>query len=869
MYSTEEEEACAARATSRNLRLGTDDLPFASESSSYAAGCHYYHSGPAAFSAASLPDLSGAAFFGRRGTFEQRHGCRTGRFVCDAAIQLTTGLAACEQDELAGGAAAYTCDDPMVSTRLTQGAVEQCVAPGFGSPHWSDGWQPEELPCVQSDPPASLSTERWQQWVTVPEVGPPTYTLELGEAPSGPPSVALGAAMPKYEISAPNCGHKVYGDGQFGTYDASCQRMILCEGVSDCIASGITSPQTCAERAAVTAECEKDYIEFRTSSSHCFCNPAGRVWAQSGNLDTANVYPLEVTAMRRLYHVSFLTIRSDWWGKKPEEVKVERYDDAADEWVPFDQDKEEGWVPKKPNGDNWDAAYYGLTSCANQPSNGDLPQERVGVATLTGEEACRGHLNLKAVNDEAICGWPWQCCGGGSCTQDSSYIPIDLGGITTSKLRLTFYTGGTSQNNDGFILGGIRAYGCSSAYVRTKVAAQLGTYEAGSYDWSAYESASIDGDPHITGAHGDKADVKGEDGGIYSLLSAEDVSLAVRFEHDDFHTPYSKQLVHGSWVRAAFWVVRLPAGEGLLRVNYSAHAFGVAEVALYRDGARALWERPRAVRHGGAPVEVGGVSVGFATRRSALVREATALQQRRNAGRASPTLEVWTARWRTAATATTGWPHVGSLRLNVRVASRTPNPAARGRVAPHGLLGQTFDGDGVPLNGRQDTYTKKARGFSELTTHAAAEGAIEGTIEDYRLPSPFATAFRYSRFDAKGAVAPRNATAMHAGLVGPKARAPAWDPAGGVDKLVPHLNFVGSDLNRGRAGRRPKAKTAEACYSACAKTRGCAAFTFITSPGFNEKARHGHDRCWLKKAGFERGAEYSSGTISGVVGREG
>ena len=101
-----------------------------------------------------------------------------------------------------------------------------------------------------------------------------------------------------------------------------------------------------------------------------------------------------------------------------------------------------------------------------------------------------------------------------------------------------------------------------------------------SYDWSAYESASIDGDPHITGAHGDKADVKGEDGGIYSLLSAEDVSLAVRFEHDDFHTPYSKQLVHGPWVRAAFWVVRLPAGEGLLRVNYSAHDAGVAEVAL-------------------------------------------------------------------------------------------------------------------------------------------------------------------------------------------------------------------------------------------------------------------------------------------------
>ena len=785
MYSTDEEEACAARATSRNLRLGTDDLPFASESSSYAAGCHYYHSGPAAFSAASLPDLSGAAFFGRRGTFEQRHGCRTGRFVCDAAIQLTTGLAACEQDEVAGGAAAYTCDDPMVSTRLTQGAVEQCVAPGFGSPHWSDGWQPEELPCVQSDPLATLSEQRWQQWVTGSK-GPPTYTLELGER-----TLALGAAMPYYEITGKSCGHRRLanpeatggdGDWQHGTFDATCERMLLCEDVGDCVASGITSALNCAEKAA-TAEikvstteyaplCEKDYIEFRATSSHCFCNPAGRVWPRSANPSTHNcggedcawhnVYPL-VFEPSRLYHVSFRTLASDWWGKRPDEVKVVRYDDAAQVWLPFDQDKEAGWAPKKPNGDPWPADKYGMTSCAYQPTVGNPG----GTATLTGEAACRGHLNLKAVNDEDICGWPWQCCGGSSpCTQDMSHIPIDLGGITTSKLRLTFYTGGTSQNDNGFILGGIRAYGCSSAYVRTKVAAQLGTYEAGSYDWSAYESASIDGDPHITGAHGDKADVKGEDGGIYSLLSAEDVSLAVRFEHDDFHTPYSKQLVHGSWVRAAFWVVRLPAGEGLLRVNYSAHGAGVAEVGLYGDGARALWEQPRTVRHGGPPVEVGGVSVGFATRRSALVREATALQQRRNAGRASP---------------------------------------------------------------------------------------------------PSATAFRYSRFDAKGAVAPRDATAMHAGLVGPKARAPAWDPAGGVDKLVPHLNFVGSDLNRGRPGRRPKAKTAEECYSACAKTRGCAAFTFITSPSF----RHGHHRCWLKKAGFERGAEYSSGTISGVVGREG
>ena len=348
--------------------------------------------------------------------------------------------------------------------------------------------------------------------------------------------------------------------------------------------------------------------------------------------------------------------------------------------------------------------------------------------------------------DEDICGMGRRECGGGSyaAAGDSSYIPIDLGGITTSKLRLTFYTGGTSQNDNGFILGGIRAYGCSSADVRTKVAAQLGTYEAGSYDWSAYESASIDGDPHITGAHGDKADVKGEDGGIYSLLSAEDVSLAVRFEHDDFHTPYSKQLVHGSWVRAAFWVVRLPAGEGLLCASRTMRRTPRASPRSPTATARARSGSARG-HTPAAPDAYGGVSA-FKYERGVRGRRARHEEAHSRVRDAA----VATTRWRTA-TATRSRTR-SSLNVNVRV-GRARGSRMRERVAPHGLLGQGFDGDGVPLNGRQDTYTKKARGFSELTTHAAAEGAIEGTIEDYRLPSPFATAFRYSRFDAKGAVA--------------------------------------------------------------------------------------------------------------------
>ena len=72
--------------------------------------------------------------------------------------------------------------------------------------------------------------------------------------------------------------------------------------------------------------------------------------------------------------------------------------------------------------------------------------------------------------------------------------------------------------------------------------------------------------------------------------------------------------------------------------------------------------------------------------------------------------------------------HVGSLTF-VKIAKRTP---ARGDGAacrlPH-LLGQRFDGDGGAAQRPAGTYTKKARGFSAFAA-AAAEGAIEGTVED-------------------------------------------------------------------------------------------------------------------------------------------
>ena len=49
-------------------------------------------------------------------------------------------------------------------------------------------------------------------------------------------------------------------------------------------------------------------------------------------------------------------------------------------------------------------------------------------------------------------------------------------------------------------------------------------------------------------------------------------------------------------------------------------------------------------------------------------------------------------------------------------------------VAPHGLFGQSFDGDEIAVSGRLDV-----RNATNSTTEAQAEGAIEGSWRDYML----------------------------------------------------------------------------------------------------------------------------------------
>ena len=63
-------------------------------------------------------------------------------------------------------------------------------------------------------------------------------------------------------------------------------------------------------------------------------------------------------------------------------------------------------------------------------------------------------------------------------------------------------------------------------------------------------------------------------------------------------------------------------------------------------------------------------------------------------------------------------------------------------------MGQSFSAT-TPRNGKRDAYPPLGSHAGRFKTSAMAEGAIEGSAALYELPSPYATGFAFSRFDAE------------------------------------------------------------------------------------------------------------------------
>lgn len=224
-------------------------------------------------------------------------------------------------------------------------------------------------------------------------------------------------------------------------------------------------------------------------------------------------------------------------------------------------------------------------------------------------------------------------------------------------------------------------------------------------------------DPHLTFAHGGRADFRGERG-IFNFLSAKNLSLNVAIETADFR--WKTRLVHGTRLSAAYWAILVPDGN-TITVGYKADK----EPSGRRHAIVQVGKQPPLQVTAASPFALADVSVSLSDR----------------------ALTVVAAKW--SATATASAFPFASLNQNKSLLDLAVKPlydADADPVAPHGLFGQSFDGDDVAVDGATDSARS-----GEVTTTAQAEGAIEGSMRDYKMESPYATGFKYSRFGAASA----------------------------------------------------------------------------------------------------------------------
>ena len=214
------------------------------------------------------------------------------------------------------------------------------------------------------------------------------------------------------------------------------------------------------------------------------------------------------------------------------------------------------------------------------------------------------------------------------------------------------------------------------------------------------------GDPHVKGFHGDKFDFKGLRDTIYNLLSASHVTLNALFQHKDYYDAGPKhRLVHGSYMTAGFAAIKTNANR-LLNIGYDATRAVFIKVAVNgTEPSASAYKAPFSMT-------VDDVSVALADRVATIATPEWTL--------------TLSSKFKAGIVAAGNTCAGGKCFLEVKVSPRVD--VAKLKVAPHGLIGQTYDGDGLGVIGKTDDYKTRD---NVVTTSAMGEGAIEGDASDY------------------------------------------------------------------------------------------------------------------------------------------
>lgn len=262
---------------------------------------------------------------------------------------------------------------------------------------------------------------------------------------------------------------------------------------------------------------------------------------------------------------------------------------------------------------------------------------------------------------------------------------------------------------------------------------------------SAYSSSGGEGgsqgDPHIHFAHGGVADLRGKNNTYVSLLSVPGFQFSAKTMDTDFLLP-RPQLVHGSFFTDVGFRFRGRSGrEYGVTSSASKTAFDVFDVKsgslihAFSGIWKQWWED--------------GVRVYYK----------------------HTTIYIRAHGWEVNATRHPIYNYVSGpstwrFDFALRYLDGTGFENLHGKQSetcfPHGIIGQSWDGDKLAVDGKLDNYTY-SRSYPVVTTSANAEGSIEGTLNDYLLKGPWdVDTFKFSRYDksASDVCKPRDVNAL-------------------------------------------------------------------------------------------------------------
>ena len=252
-------------------------------------------------------------------------------------------------------------------------------------------------------------------------------------------------------------------------------------------------------------------------------------------------------------------------------------------------------------------------------------------------------------------------------------------------------------------------------------------------DRSACSSGSS-GDPHLRLAHGGRTDFRGEHDSIFTVLSAKDVAINIKTENSTFKLGNST--IHGSFITEAHvaMLTRKPDGAATRYFNVSFWANHLDHTGMAYDMVTGYCNK------------IGNPPLPFQLHPHDK-KDCDNLIASTDYSSAKIETDEFsiTIRGQPVYDRIQGPRHRIDLELTPKVADH------EFAIPPHGIIGQSYDGDSTPRHGRLDAYPPRDED-STFTTTAMGEGAIEGVAADYKVSSPYETRFKYSAFDYPMAV---------------------------------------------------------------------------------------------------------------------